>query len=95
MKEKNKQQLEKIAKLDNFRKIIVSYIDLTIRSMIAFIVIGVLGSMIFIGWLKWKPIVFIPVIFFISILSAPLFSRIRFGEGIVKKYEDWLSKFLR
>jgi len=82
---------EKAERINNLRQTLVNYLDITIRSMIAFLIIGILGSIIFIGWLKWKPVLFFPILFILSILSAPLFSRIRLGEIIFQKYEGWLK----
>jgi len=93
MKKKiDQQNLEKIAKLDNIRQTLINYVDIVIKGIIAFFGIGVLVSILLVGYLKWKIYIVIPIIFGLSVLITPLLSKIRVGEFIFQKYEKWLEK---
>lgn len=75
-----------------FRRMIVFYLDILVRSLIAFVFIGV-GSFIFlVGLLKIKVIYVLPVTFLITIFISPLLSRIRVSEKLLNKYEFFLNK---
>lgn len=85
------QQKEEIQKLNNFRNEIIKYTDIVIRSLIAFIFVGILGSIILIGLFHIKIWLLFPIMFFLSIIISPLLSKIRLGEQLFNKYDEWLK----
>ena len=74
---------------------IINYLDIIIRSLISFIVIGIGLGFFLIGYVKMKAIVVLPIIFICSIIISPFLSRIKFGERLLIKFEKFLSKLFK
>lgn len=91
MKQKNRQKGE-IQKSDRFRDAIVNYVDIVIRGLIAFIFLGIILSIVLVGFFGLKPFLVLPIIFLLSVFSSPLLSKIRIGEALVRKYDNWLNR---
>jgi uncharacterized membrane protein len=77
------------------RRHIINYTDIVLRSLIAFLVIGMGGYMVLGGIFHLSPIFILPIIFLVSVLVSPFLSRFRIGEKVVTKYEAWLEKMLK
>jgi len=94
MKNDLKQQEEKIQPLNNskFRGLAIMYLDILIRSMISFICIGILFSIVLIGYLHFSWILVLPLVFIVSIIVAPLLMKIKLGEIVFSHYESWIRK---
>jgi len=94
-KEKAQNINDKFEKFNNFRASIINYMDIVFRSLIAFIFIGILGSLIFMGIFKWKIYIVFPIIFLLSVAVSPMLSKIKIAEKIMIKYENWLNKIFK
>jgi len=68
------------------------YLDIVIRSLISFVCIGLLFSIILIGYLHISWILVLPLTFFVAILVSPLLMKITLGEKILVYYENLLKK---
>lgn len=88
------QQKEKIHQSDDsrFRSIAIMYLDITIRSLIAFLCIGFLLSLIFIGYFHLSWILVLPIIFVTTIIVSPFLSKIKLGEFVFDYYTNALKK---
>lgn len=86
------QETQSINNSERMRQIIINYLDITIRSLFAFFVFGILLYIIFVGFLHTSFIFVLIFSFVISILFSPLLSRIKFGERVFSVYERWLEK---
>ena len=84
MNEKNKS--------NNIRNWIVLYMDIVVRGLIAFLFVGVCLSFLLIGYFKMSFIYVLPIVFITSVLISPFLSKIRLGEFIISKYENFLNK---
>jgi uncharacterized membrane protein len=89
---KNSENEPKLDSYDRFRIMIIGYLDLVIRGLLAFFVIGILFYMFLVGYLHISPIFVLPLVFIASIIVSPFLSRIRLGEIVFSKYENFLRK---
>lgn len=87
-----KQQKEQIQEPNKFRQLMINYLDIVIRSLISFVGIGVILGIILIGYLKMNFIFAFIIIFILSIIIAPFLSKIKLGEVVFLKYENWLEE---
>jgi len=78
-----------------FRTGIIKYLDLVIRGLISFLIIGIGLGILLIGYFKMKAIFVLPIIFLCSIIISPFLSRIRLGERLLIKFEKSLSKLFK
>lgn len=74
------------------RGLMVIYLDGVIRSLIAFLFIGVGSYIVFVGFFKINMILVLPIVFILSVMISPLLSRIKLGEKVIVGYENWLKK---
>ena len=79
-------------KSNNIRNWIVLYMDIVVRGLIAFLFVGVCLSFLLIGYFKMSFIYVLPIVFITSVLISPFLSKIRLGEFIISKYENFLNK---
>ena len=82
-------------KPSNMRSWIVLYLDMIIRGLIAFSVIGIGFFVLLVGFLKMKVIYMLPIAFVTSILISPFLSKVRLGERVLTKYENLLKKLFK
>jgi len=95
MKLKSSQQEPKSQPLySKFRMYAMQYANITVNSMLSFLIVGLGLYIVLIGVMKMSFVPVLLITFFISILINPFFSRIRLGEKIFLKYENWLEKTL-
>lgn len=92
---KKSKQKEEILRFYNFRKQLIIYTDIVIRGLIAFLFIGILGSIILIGFFHIKTWLIFPIVFILSIIVSPYLSKIRIGENLFNKYDNILKKYDR
>lgn len=78
-----------------FRTGIIKYLDLVIRGLISFVIVGIGIGFLLIGYFKMKTIFVLPIIFVCSIIISPFLSRIRLGERLLIKFEKSLSKLFK
>lgn len=74
---------------------IVLYLDLLIRSLISFLCIGVLFSLVFIKLFHWSVILVIILSILTAVVVSPFLARIKIAERIIDSYEDMLIRGLR
>lgn len=74
------------------RSIVIMYLDIIIRSLISFFSVIIVLEIILVYFFHLNFIVVIIIAFFVSILLAPFFSKIRLGEYFLIKYEYWLGR---
>ena len=74
---------------------LINYLDIVVRGLISFLVIGIGLGFLLIGYFKMKAIIVFPVIFICSIIITPFLSRIRLGEFLLIKYENLLHKIFK
>jgi dolichol kinase len=74
------------------REHIIIYLDAVIRGLIAFFVVGIGFYIFLVGFLHIKVIFVLPLIFIVSILISPFLVKIKLGEKVLDKYENWLRK---
>jgi phosphoglycerol transferase MdoB-like AlkP superfamily enzyme len=88
------QQMEKTQPLNDsrFRNISIVYLDILIRSLISFICIGIVFSIILIGYLHLSWVLVLPLVFIVSILVSPLLMKIKLGERVFDYYDGILKK---
>ena len=70
----------------------IIYGDIVIRSLISFLGIGIIFSIILIGYLNLSWVFVLPLVFFVSILVSPLLSKIKLAEKVLNYYENLLKK---
>jgi len=75
-----------------FRNISIVYLDILIRSLISFICIGIVFSIILIGYLHLSWVLVLPLVFIVSILVSPLLMKIKLGERVFDYYDNILKK---
>jgi|WetSurMetagenome_2_1015567.scaffolds.fasta_scaffold29747_2 hypothetical protein len=94
MKDQQIQEKQNISsfKAERMRQIIVNYLDITIRSLIAFFVFGILLYIILVGVFHANFIFVLIMSFVISIMFSPILSRIKLGDRVFSAYERWLEK---
>ena len=95
MKMKNQQEQQEKTQLLNdskFRSMAIMYLDILIRSLISFICIGVIFSIVLIGYLHFSWILVLLLVFIVSIIIAPLLMKIKLGEIVFSHYESWIRK---
>ena len=95
MEAQNQSKKENLNIGDNYRRVIVMYLDLVIRGLISFLFVGIGLWIILGGFLKMKFIYMLPVAFICSILISPFLSRVQLGERAVSWYEGWLRRTLK
>lgn len=78
-----------------FRKHIINYLDIVLRGLISFTVLGLGLGIILIGFLKMKAIYVFPIIFLFSVFLSPLLSKVKLGEKLLVKFEKFLSKLFK
>jgi membrane protein implicated in regulation of membrane protease activity len=66
--------------------------DILIRSLISFLAIGVVFSIILIGYLHISWIFVLPLVFFVSVIIAPFLSKIKLADKVMDYYEGLLKK---
>lgn len=81
-------------KQSNMRNYMILYLDIAIRGLIAFFVIGVVLAFILIGYFKMSYIWVLPISFLLSIFTSPLLMKIKLGEYTLNKFENMLDKIL-
>lgn len=86
------KEIQKQDSFSRFRQMAIVYLDIVIRSLISFVVIGLGLSIILMGFLKWSWIIVLPIVFILSIIVAPSLSKIKLGEKVFLLYESWLQK---
>lgn len=92
MKEKNQPMQQETNQLQSkYRSWIVLYLDILIRSLMSFVIVGILLT---IALLKFHfPFLWILIIAFcISILISPLFMKIKLGDKFLTWYENFLHE---
>ena len=96
MKNQQLQQSEnQLLNNSKFRNLSIMYLDIVIRSLISFLCVGVLFSIILIGYLHISWVFVLPLVFFVSIIISPLLMKIRLGEIVFLYYEDLLHKIFK
>lgn len=75
-----------------YYKLTIFYLDSVIRGLIAFFLVGIVLTLILVGFFHMKFIWILPVSFISSILISPFLSRITLGERILNFYINWLNK---
>lgn len=83
---------KEIQKSSNFRLMSIMYLDIVIRSLISFVFVGFGLSILLMGILKLSWVIVLPIVFILSILIAPLLSKIKLGHILFDKYELWLQR---
>lgn len=86
---------EKFGEKSGLRQYIVLYLDIVLRSLISFLGIGVVLSIFLVSYLKMKFILVLPIIFILAVLISPFLSKIKLGEFLLDKYENFLNKLFR
>lgn len=76
---------------NNTREWIILYFDMLIRGLIAFFFAGIILYAVLVGIFKVKPIYTLPIAFIVSILISPFLSKIKVGEKLIKRYDEWLE----
>jgi hypothetical protein len=89
------QKSSESQKQSKLRDIIVVYFDIVIRGLIAFAFIGILLSIFLIGFLKLSYFIVLPIAFICSILISPFLSKIKLGDVLLTKYENYLGKIIK
>ena len=74
---------------------IINYLDMVLRGLISFLIIGIGLGILLIGYFKMKAIFVLPIIFICSIIITPFLSRIRLGEKLLCRFEKSLSKLFK
>jgi hypothetical protein len=67
-------------------------LDNILRGLISFFFIGIGFYLLLVGYFKMKFIYILPIVFIVSILITPFLSRIKLGERVLSRYENWLQK---
>jgi membrane protein implicated in regulation of membrane protease activity len=80
---------------NNSRVYIILYLDMVLRGLISFFVVGIGLYFILIGYFKMTFVFLLPIAFIVSILISPFLMRIKLGEIVLTKYEGLLNKLLK
>jgi len=80
---------------DRFRVRLIAYTDSILRGLISFGIVSIGLYLILIAWLGMNKVFYLPVVFIVSVIASPLFSKIKLGELIWGRYEKWLRKTFR
>lgn len=83
---------EKQEKFKKLRSTYVQFIDGLIRGSIAFIIFGIIGFLVFVYLFKFPPYYFLPFALIGGVIISPFLSKVKLGEKILTKYEQWLLK---
>ena len=93
----NQQEQQKIIPEQNnwrFRNIAIMYLDIVLRSLIAFLCIGVLFTIILVGYFHLSYVYVLLVVFITSVLLTPFLSKIKLGAKVFDGYVNFLEKYL-
>ena len=86
--------MEKMNK-PKFRKNVVYFTDAIIRGLIAFLILGIGGYLLFVGVFGISFIYWLPIVFILSVFLSPIFSKINLGEKLITRYERLLERVTR
>lgn len=89
------QKSSESQKQSRFRSIVVIYLDAILRGLIAFAFIGILLSLFLIGFLHLSFVLVLPIAFICSILISPLLSKVKLGNVLLTKYENYLNRLIK
>jgi len=97
MKKNQIQQQQKNQKSNNnpMRTHLINYLDGVLRGLIAFFIIGIGFYIFLVGFLKVRPLYVFPIVFIVSIIVSPFLSRIKLGEKLLTKYENWIMNLFK
>jgi len=98
MNGKNHQELQSQirdeAKVLTNARVLEMYIDLSVRGIISFLTLGMFSYFVLLGLLGLPIQYVLPIIFLLSIFTAPLLSKIKLGEKVQNKYDDFLRNVI-
>lgn len=86
---------EEVKKRDVARDYIILYMDMVIRGLISFFVVGIGLYALLIFYFKMKFIYVLPIAFICSIFLSPFLSKVKLGEKLLILYERLLAKVFK
>lgn len=86
---------EKLDHYNTLRRYYVQFIDGIIRGLLAFALFGIIGFLLLVYLFKMPTYYFLPFALIGGVLISPFLSKIKMGEKIIKKYEQWLLKIIK
>lgn len=76
------------------KRILQMYVDVTVRGMIAFFTLGMFSYFVLYGYFGFQIYITLPIIFIGSIFMSPLLAKIRLGEKVQDKYDNFLREVI-